>query len=180
MTRRPNFFHPSSATSGWSFSPPEKRARPEHERAIPRIHELRNDFVVQRRRVEKETRARQERHERTGGKPVRVIHRQRVEELVIRTEIDDGAQLLDAREHRVVRDRDTFRSRFRSGREQHDRRILRIGRRQHRARAPERTRNEPQPVSEREILPHLFHIDELHILQCAHVAMEPCDLDETS
>ena len=93
-------------------------------RRVHVVRDLRDDAVVQRRRVEERAHAGQQRQQRAGRQAERVKQRQRVQDHVLRAEIDARRDLLAVREHVRVRQRDAFRHAFRARREQHDRRLV--------------------------------------------------------
>ena len=78
---------------------------------------------MQRRRIEKHPHAGQERQQKPAGQPEAVEHRQRVEQMVGRAEIDPRRELAPVGEQIGVAQHDPFRRAFRARGEQDRRRI---------------------------------------------------------
>ena len=102
----------------------EERVGAEEDRGVDAVGELRHRPVVQRRRIQKRADAGEQRQQQAAGQPEAVEHGQRVEDDVLRADVDDRRQLMTVREQVAVAQHDALRRAFRARREEHDRRIV--------------------------------------------------------
>ena len=156
----------------------EKGAGAEEVGAVPQVRNFRNHAVSERRRVDVNTHAMQQRQQRAGGKAVGMEYGQRIEEFVGRREIDDGAHLRDIGKQRIVAERDAFGPRFRARSEQDHRRARGVARLRQAARKSERPRNQPQFVEGAELLAQVLDEDDALVAQRIERRIQARHLDE--
>jgi len=139
---------------------------------------LRDRLHLERRWVEGDRRAGEEREHRPGGEAVAVEDRQRVEDDVRRFERDEGVDLRHVRDDVAVREDDALRQALRARREEDEARRVRRDVRGDEARRLE-ARKRAQLVEDRELFADVFQIDDLDMLgELFDQLLELADLDE--
>ena len=103
----------------------EERVGAEQDRRVRAVDELRDDPVVQRRRIEIDPHAGDERQHEADRQPEGVEHRQDVEDLVGAAEIDPRRGLRRVRQHVAMGEHDALRHAFRARGEEDRGRVVR-------------------------------------------------------
>ena len=101
----------------------QERVGAEQDGGVAGVDQLRHDPVVQRRGVEIDAHARDERQDQARRQPEGMEHGQHVEHLVGAPEIDAGRRLRGVRQHVAVREHDALGRALRAGGEE-DRRAI--------------------------------------------------------
>ncbi len=150
----------------------EKGGSAEQHRAVTVVHQLGNDSVMQRARIQEDLAAGHQRHHDTTRQPERVEQRQGHHELVQGREIRDGADLRDVGQERGVRMHDALGLALGARREQHDGCVIGTYMRLHQA-GHESASQRGQTVAEAERALQVFEQQDLDTGQLVQQVSQP-------
>ena len=137
----------------------EERVGAEHDGGVHAVDQLRHGAVVQRRRIEIDLHAGDQRQDQPDRQSERMKHRQHVEHLVGAPEVDAGRGLRGVRQHVAVGQHDALGRALRSGREQDRGRVVGVALGERLFGGDQRA----QLVGRRNRRAHVLQINDLHL-----------------